>query len=59
MSKSKFDFIIFIQIITFEHFLSVILLLITKCLIPLIPLIDKADQIDILLQLPEENNSLV
>ena len=59
MSKSKFDFIIFIQIITFEHFLSVILLLITTCLIPLIPLIDKADQIDILLQLPEENNSLV
>ena len=44
MSKSKFDFLIFIQIIAFEHFLSVILLLITKCLIPLIPLIDKADQ---------------
>ena len=43
MSKSKFDFLIFIQIIAFEHFLSVILLLITKCLIPLIPLIDKAD----------------
>ena len=36
MSKSKFDCIIFIQIIAFEHFLSVILLLITKCLIPLI-----------------------